>query len=157
MYSTLKETHFLEAWNMQRVVSRSIVPNAGIPLFYKVVSDLLGLAISLVIDSTLYKDKSEENITPLQELADVVNLHCRANGADQRFYDREIERAGGTSPDWLENHMAHLKKIKPLVEHPLEMDWDVIEVDTNGVYKPTIKEIANQLQKRQPILKSPKT
>jgi predicted regulator of amino acid metabolism with ACT domain len=53
--------------------------------------------------------------------------------------------------------MAHLKKIKPLVEHPLEMDWDVIEVDTNGVYKPTIKEIANQLQKRQPILKSPKT
>lgn len=131
-------------------------PNAGIPLFYKVVSDLLKQGVSLVIDSTLYKDTSEENIAPLQELADVVNVHCRADGADQRFYERELERAGGEAPDWLENHMAHLKKIKPMVEHPLQIGWDILEVDTNGEYKPTVKEVATKLQERQPLPQSAK-
>jgi predicted kinase len=131
-------------------------PNAGIPLFYKVVSDLLRQGVSLVIDSTLYRDTYEENIAPLQKLADVVNVHCRANSADQRFYERELERAGGRTPDWLENHMSHLKKIKPIVEYPLQIGWDILEVDTNGEYKPTVKEVVAKLQKRQPLVRSTK-
>ena len=131
-------------------------PNVGIPLFYKVVSDLLRVGVSLVMDSTLYKDVSEVDINQRKGLADIVNVHCRADGANQRFYERELERGGGTAPDWLENHMTHLKKIKPLVEHPLAIGWDVIEVDTNGTYKPTVKEIAARLRKRQRIPKPDK-
>jgi predicted kinase len=127
-------------------------PKAGIPLFYqKVIPGLLKAGISMVIDSTLYKDVSEANIAELQPWADVVNVHCRAAAADERFYEREIEQNGGASPDWLEDHLTHLKKIRPLVEYPLEIDWDVIEVATNGTYDPTVQEIVAELQKRQHI------
>jgi predicted kinase len=130
-------------------------PKAGIPLFYqKVIPNLLKAGVSMVIDSTLYKDVSEANIAELKPWADVVNVHCWADAANHRFYEREIKRNGGTPPDWLEGHMEHLKKIKPAVEHPLELGWDVFGVDTNGTYKPAVGEIVVKLQRRRRIPKS---
>jgi 2-phosphoglycerate kinase len=120
----------------------------GIPLFYKVVEQLLSDKLSLIIDGTLYKGASEKEIGQLQSLADMVNVHCRAKNTTQRFHDRLVPK-GEATPEWIEKHMEHLEKIKPFVEHPLEIDWDVIEVDTNGTYKPSIKEIADQLRYRQ--------
>jgi predicted kinase len=120
----------------------------GIPLFYKVVEQLLSDKLSLVIDGTLYKGASEAEIGRLRDLADVVNVHCRAENTTQRFHDRLVPE-GEDTPEWIEKHMEHLEKIKPFVEHPLEIDWDVIEVDTNGTYRPSVKEITEQLRKRQ--------
>ena len=122
--------------------------NVGIPLFYKIVEQLLADKLSLVIDGTLYKGASEVEIRRLQHVADVVNIHCRAENTTQRFHDRLVPK-GEPTPEWVEEHMVHLEKIKPFVEHPLEIDWDIIEVDTNGVYHPSVKEIADQLRKRQ--------
>jgi cytidylate kinase len=120
----------------------------GVPLFYRTISDLLEAGISLVIDGTLYKGLSEDDLRRLRELADVVNLHCRADQADERFYEREVKRADGTIPDWLQKHMTHLKRIKSSVEHPLELDWDRIEVETGGEYRPSIAELASRLDAR---------
>lgn len=127
-------------------------PNVGIPIFHHVVAEFLKSGVSLIIDGTLYKDTSEQNIALFQNLADVVNVHCRADNSEQRFYKREA-RHTKDGPRWLENHMVHLKNIKPLVEYPLEIDWDIIEVDTNRSHKPTATEIARQLRKRTHIIK----
>lgn len=120
----------------------------GIPLFYKVVEQLLADKLSLVIDGTLYKGASEVEIGRLQNLADVVNVHCRAENTTQRFHDRLVPE-GEATPEWIEKHMVHLEKIKPFVEHPLEIDWDVIEVDTDRTYVPSVKEIAERLRNRR--------
>src|SRR6266705_3516546 len=54
-----------------RQINRSTV---GVTLFYKAVSNLLKSGVSLVIDSTLYKDISEANTIQLKKLANVVNV-----------------------------------------------------------------------------------
>lgn len=119
----------------------------GIPLFYKIVEQLLSDKLSLVIDGTLYKGASEDEVRRLQNLADVVNIHCRAENTTQRFHDRQVPE-GVDTPEWIEKHMEHLEKIKPFVEYPLEIDWDVIEVDTNDAYEPSVKEVADILRER---------
>lgn len=116
----------------------------GIPRFYHAVEDLLSAEVSLVIDGTLYKGKSEAELRKLQEYATVVNVHCRATNVDERFYTREVARAGAV-PEWLDGHMLHLANIRPLVEDPLELDWDTMEVDTTTEYMPSIREIARTI------------
>jgi broad-specificity NMP kinase len=120
--------------------------HVGIPRFYQTVEDLLSAEVSLVIDGTLYKGKSESELRRLQNFATVVNLHCRTADVDERFYAREIAKAGRV-PEWLEGHMLHLAKIRSLVEDPLELDWKIIEVDTTADYNPSISEVSKALSK----------
>ena len=118
--------------------------NVGVPRFYQAIENLLSAEVSLVVDGTLYKGKSELELLKLQDFAMVINIHCRAINVDERFYAREIRRAKGV-PDWLDGHMLHLAKIRPLVEDPLEIGWKVIEVDTTADYSPSIPEVVNTI------------
>lgn len=116
----------------------------GIPLFYELIASILKAQASIVVDATLYKGKSESDIIPLQQHAQIINVHCRATNEHQRFYEREVAKAGKT-PDWLPAHMSKLDEIYDLVRDPLDLGCPIIEVDTTDIYNPSISIIANQI------------
>lgn len=118
----------------------------GIPLFYKLVASLLKTQTSLVVDATLYKGKSESDISSLERYAQIINVHCRAANEHQRFYEREVTKAGKT-PDWLPMHMSKLDEIYDLVRDPLNLSCPIIEVDTTDIYSPSIRTVASQINK----------
>ncbi len=118
----------------------------GIHLFYELVASVLKTQTSIVIDATLYKGKSENDMIPLQQHAQMLNIHCRATNEHQRFYEREIVKAGKT-PDWLPAHMSKLNEIYDLVRDPLDIGCPIIEVDTTDTYNPSISTIASQINK----------
>jgi hypothetical protein len=126
----------------------------GIPLFYEMVSNILKANISLIIDCTLYKGKSEKDMLSIVPLADAVNIHCRSTDTFDRFYKRVTGQAG-TVPPWLEEHMRHLKRIYPDVVDPLEFGCDVVEVNTTGEYSPTIDALIDKLNARSPVRSKP--
>lgn len=134
-FQSIAYTHFVKNIDREKL---------GIPRFYQAVEDLLSAEVSLIIDGTLYRGKSEVELLKLQENAIVVNVHCRATNVDERFYAREVARKG-VAPEWLDGHMLHLAKIRPLVEDPLELGWDIVEVDTTAEYKPSISETAKTI------------
>lgn len=97
----------------------------GIPLFYKLLTSVLKTQTSIVVDATLYKGKSENDIIPLQKHARMINIHCRAVNEHRRFYEREIIKAGKV-PDWLPAHMSKLDEIYDLVRDPLDLGCPII-------------------------------
>lgn len=117
----------------------------GIPLFYDLITSALKAKTSIVVDATLYKNKSEKDIVQLYKYSTMINIHCRATNEHQRFYERELARAGKV-PDWLPGHMAKLNGIYDLVCNPLDLDWPIIEIDTTDTYNPDIQAIATQIR-----------
>ncbi len=116
----------------------------GIPRFYALLAETLKLDVSLVVDATLYRGKSEVDILLLHELATLVNVHCRASNEHQRFYEREVARTGGV-PDWLPAHMPKLDQIYECVRDPLDLGCPCIEVNTTDNYRPSIAEVIAKL------------
>lgn len=116
----------------------------GIPLFYQLVLSALEAKVSLAVDGTLYRGKSEQDIRPFNDTATLINIHCRAVNEQQRFYDREMARPGGP-PAWLEGYMNHLEEIYPLVVDPLDLGCPCIEVNTDDAYDPPVADIAKRI------------
>lgn len=98
----------------------------------------------------LYKGKSESDIISLQQYAQIINVHCRATNEHQRFYEREVAKAGKT-PDWLPTHMSKLNEIYDLVRDPLDLDCPVIAVGTTDVYSPCISRVASTTKGSQDL------
>lgn len=118
----------------------------GIHLFYELIASALKTQTSIVVDATLYKGKSENDIIPLHQYAQIINVHCRAANEHQRFYEREVAKAGRT-PDWLPTHMSKLDEIYDLVRDPLDLHCPIIEVDTTDAYSPSVRTIASRITK----------
>jgi predicted kinase len=116
-----------------------------IPVFFELASRMLNSGVSFVTDGTLYKNVSEKD-TKTHLIADafVVNVHARADNVHRRFYEREMNREGWSS-DWVEAHMGHLQKIYPDTKDPLDLGVEVIEVDTNDGYEPSIAVLARRI------------
>lgn len=117
----------------------------GIPLFYNFVAHTLKGQLSLVVDATLYRGKSEKDILQLHQYSTVINIHCRATNERQRFYERELAKAEEV-PAWLPAHMATLDEIYNLVSEPLDIECPIIEVDTTDIYSPDIATIVSQIE-----------
>jgi len=66
----------------------------GIPLFYKLIASVLKTQTSLVVDATLYKGESENDIIPLQQYAQMINIHCGATNEHQRFLSVKLQKQG---------------------------------------------------------------
>lgn len=126
-----------------RVFSRE---KDGIPLFHELIASLLKTQTSIVVDATLYKGKSEKDIIQFHQNADMINIHCRSTNEHERFYKREVARAGKV-PDWLPAHMPKLDEIYDLVREPLKLNCPLIKVDTTASYSPAIHEIAERISK----------
>lgn len=120
-------------------------PGVGIPAYLELVECLQRNNVSFVSDGTLYRDVTERDFHDLVRRSCTINLHCRATNEHERFYKREVERAGGTEPDWLANHMNVLEKIYTDTVDPLDLGCPVIEVQTTDEYEPTIAELASRI------------
>ena len=136
-------------WGMTYTANAHINRGAeGINTFYDVLRSLGEKGVSLVTDGTIYKGISEPDITSkLAPIARLVNVHCRAENVNQRFYNREVARYGQAT-DELEEHLKHLDKIYADTAEPLQLDCPVLEVDTNGIYNPSLAEIAEWIGDR---------
>jgi predicted kinase len=60
----------------------------GVDVWYAATALLLKSGVSLVADGTLYRGWDEANVRPLFGLGEVVNVHCRATGAIERYRTR---------------------------------------------------------------------
>jgi len=138
-------------WGMRYTADGKDVdrPGAGIRTYYDTMQTMLRAGVSFVTDATLYQGKSEPDIQKfLLPYARIINVHCRSKDEAGRFYARELARNAGQAPDWLEEHMGHLKKIYPLVVDPLDFGAERIEVDTTIEYNPTLEAIVSQIGDR---------
>ncbi len=120
------------------------VERVGIPRAYAVVVTLLQQKISVIMDATLYKNKSEVDIKSLATDAKLLNIHCIASDCEfvkNRFRNREIRLNDGKVPDWLDDHMKTLDKIYPDVVNLLDLECPQLTVRTDDEYDPKIDQI----------------
>lgn len=118
----------------------------GIEVYYKTLTTMLDMGVSLVTDGTIYKDLSENDIARfLSSRAIVINVHVRAKHEYERFVKREEER-DGWSNDWVDAHKQHLDKIYSQAVEPLELSVPLIEVDATSGYGPPTKEIIRRIR-----------
>ena len=120
--------------------------SVGIPAYYESLVYLLKKGVSLVTDGTLYRGASEQDIAAyLAPVARIVNVHCRATNEKERFRSREIERAGGVAPEWLDGHMPRLDAIYADTCDPLDLGCMCIEVDSTDQYSPSVAAVAERI------------
>lgn len=117
----------------------------NMPVFYGLLQYLLEARVSLVTDGTLYKNQSEQDMERLFKHARIINVHCRAENTQQRFYDREVARHGG-KPEWLPTVMEKIQKRHHEMADPLDLRWHTIEVEATSEYNPSIPKIIGQIQ-----------
>lgn len=127
----------------------------GIPAFYNLLHAVAAANVSAIVDCTLYKNKSEKDLQPLLTKAHVIQVHCRADNALQRFYAREMSKPGDTS--WVAGFMQHLEKIQPEVAEPLDLGRPCIEVSTTDAYNPTLDTVAQAILSHLKILQQTET
>lgn len=60
----------------------------GVDVWFATITLMLRSGVSLVADGTLYRGRSEADVRPLLELGEIVNVHCRAAGALDRYRAR---------------------------------------------------------------------
>ena len=116
----------------------------GVRVWYATASLLLRSKVSMVADGTLYRGWDEENLRPLLELGDVVNVHCRAEGALGRFADRF--RRQGESEDDIAAMVARAASQQDRVVEPLDLGCPRYLVDTTRGYDPPLPDLLQALR-----------
>ncbi len=124
------------------------VVSTGVPLFYAVLTQLLTSGVSIVADATLYKGKSEADIKPLLQIADIINIHCRAANAVERFEKREAAEPPERTLASTETAITRAKKDALLFTNPLDLGCDTIEINTTHAYEPSVDTIVKILRSR---------
>ncbi len=113
----------------------------GIPKLYDLIEHMLvDFGVSIVSDAAPSQGDGERYIRKLDKVSRLVNIHCRANNVNERFYKREVGPKG-EEPDWLGPHMKELEENLPKATEPLDLGCPIIEVDTNDGYKPDLNEV----------------
>lgn len=113
-------------------------------VWYATASLLLRSKVSLVADGTLYQGWDEDQVRPLLELGDVVNVHCRARGALQRFADRE--RRKGAPEAEVSARVERAGSQLHRVTEPLDLGCPRYLVDTTAGYAPPLPDLLQALR-----------
>ncbi len=116
----------------------------GVQVWYATASLLLRSGVSLVADGTLYQGWDEDNVRRLLELGDVVNVHCRAQGARERFEERQ--RREGASEREIATMVARLEEHGDRSVEPLGLDCPCYCVDTTTGYDPPLSDLLQALR-----------
>jgi len=136
-----------EIWEGLRFTVRRGAPESiggrGVTAEYGALEHLLAVGVSLVADGTMYRGEFEANIRRLRDLAEVVNIHCRAASASQRYRDRELEKQ--LPQQVFDAQMKRLSEIGDLVTDPLDLGCPMIEVNTESDLNPPVDEILRAL------------
>jgi predicted kinase len=115
----------------------------GVTAEYGALEHLLAVGVSLVADGTMYRGEFESSIRRLCDLAEVVNIHCRAASASQRYRDRELAKQ--LPQQVFDDQMKRLPEIGDLVTDPLDLGCPLIEVNTESDLNPSLDEIVKAL------------
>jgi hypothetical protein len=115
----------------------------GVDVWYAAIALLLRSGVSLAADGTLYRGWDEAHVRPLLGLGDVVNVHCRASGAVDRYRARLLRE--GTPGEELEALVARVVAEQDRVVEYLSLGCVRIEVDTSDGYDPQVAELVHAL------------
>lgn len=107
------------------------------------LESLLAMGVSLVSDGTMYAGEMEASVRRLRDFAEVVNVHCRARDATDRFFARQ--RARGATDDDIERWAAVLDGYGDKIVAPLDLQCRRIEVCTDDGYDPTIDSLLEMI------------
>lgn len=116
----------------------------GVEVWYATTSLLLRSGVSLVADGTLYRGWDEASVRPLLDLGEVVNVHCRALGALDRFaarYRRQGEPEAGIAA-----MVARAAAQQDRTREPLELGCRRYLVDTTAGYVPALAGLIDELR-----------
>lgn len=136
-----------DIWEGLRFTVRRGAPDSigrrGVTAEYGALEHLLAVGVSLVADGTMYRGEFEANVRRLCDLAEVVNVHCRAGNASQRYRDRQA--AKNLPQELFDSRIKRLDDIQGLVTDPLDLGCQLIEVCTDSGLVPPLDEILEGL------------
>jgi len=112
----------------------------GIPKMKQTIIGLLENNVRVIFDAQADK----ELLDTLQTGFNLVNIHCAADNAADRFYQRETAM-GGSKPDWLEPHMPEIRRLEVESKDPIDIGQKIISVDCNNDYSPTLDQLLKEL------------
>jgi predicted kinase len=115
----------------------------GVDVWYDAIALLLRSGVSLVADGTLYRGWDEAHVRPLLQLGDVVNVHCRAAAAMDRYRARLVRE--GTPGDEVAALIARVTVERDRVEQPLSIGCTALEVNTSDGYDPPLERLLGLL------------
>jgi predicted kinase len=115
----------------------------GVDVWYAAMALLLESGVSLVADGTLYRGWDEANVRPLLGLGEVVNVHCRAHRAIDRYRARHVR--DGASVEDLATLVGRVEAEQPRVVERLLLGCPCLEVDTSDGYDPSLPELLRTL------------
>jgi predicted kinase len=117
----------------------------GVELFYATMEALLGQRISVIGDMTLYPGVSEPDVAArLAPLAMLINVHCRAENAMERFEARM--RLDPLNRDRVDALLRDVVELNAQLSQPLALGYRCIVVDTTDGYTPSVDAIAAQIR-----------
>jgi hypothetical protein len=102
---------------------------------------LLTAGVSVVVDQTLYRGRSEADLcSQLLPLGRAVNVHTRSRLADSRWRAK-VSDDPRWEPEQLLQLFAQAERNTALWTDPLDLGCPRIEVKTTDGYDPTISEV----------------
>ena len=102
---------------------------------------LLTAGVSVVVDQTLYRGRSEADLcSQLLPLGRAVNVHTRSGLADSRWRAK-LSDDPRWEPEQLLQLFAQAERNTALWTDPLDLGCPRIEVKTTDGYDPTISEV----------------
>lgn len=116
----------------------------GVRVWYATASLLLRSGVSLVADGTLYSGWDEGNVRPLLDLGEVVNVHCHAGGALERFAARY--RRQGESEDGIAAMVSRAAAQQDRTVEALDLGCPLYLVDTTAGYDPPLSDLLQMLR-----------
>ena len=112
-------------------------------VWFATISFLLQSGVSLVADGTFFSGWDEDHVRPLLDQGQVVNIHCRAAGALERFADRY--RREGVPEAELTGMVATVKAQEARTIDVLDLGCPRYEIDTTHGYDPPLAELTMAL------------
>lgn len=119
-------------------------PGHQVVVWFATISFLLQSGVSLVADGTFFGGWDEARVRPLLDQGDVVNVHCRTEGALERFADRY--RREGRQEAEIAGMVATVETQQSRVVEPLALGCPRYEVDTTDGYDPPLADLIAALR-----------
>ena len=111
-----------------------------IPIYFKLLAELLKLRVSIIADGSQYIGESEPFLAPFKDLATVLDIHCQATNWHERVLDRQA-REKPLQPKWEKEFYRDLQDLYTRTHKPLAHGYEVLEVDTTEEYQPNLAAI----------------
>jgi hypothetical protein len=103
-------------------------------------ASLLAGGVSVVVDLTLYPGFAQAGVAELRQAGRVVNLHCRADGALERF-ERRMRADARNRPASVTALVERSRSELAMFSEPLALGVPVLEVDATDGYQPPIEDV----------------